>query len=371
MFSFLRSQSGSESKNTNAVWMLSTLVLGIVFIGFLVYEFQPRAVAPTTPGQQGQNLPGTTTPPAAPTGPVVTLPITIVYNADVPDQKKDIKIFVDSLVDPKTGLQSTKLQDSWIDYRSKEGKSFIDESDALYLPVVFFDKNVEQHPQFKAIAPYTQKKGEHYYFHLRPLQHLKTPPLTGAHFRGTDSSRSADSSRGKVKILEYGSYTCHFCRQMEEVLTKILKDYDGVVSLAYKHYDRGGFDSMLAQSSECANEEQKFWEMHDLLFSDQDTLIKAITGELPDGKTSDVPAEKRVRTYLEEKAKTLGLNVNNFNQCLDSKKYAKAVQNSTAEAGLYGINGTPGFFINQKFSDGASSYEDFKVIVESQIRQED
>ena len=101
----------------------------------------------------------------------------------------------------------------------------------------------------------------------------------------------------KVTIVEYSSFSCGYCNRVRTTLDQILETYPDDVKIVYKHFNRGGTDSVTAQAAECAGDQGKFWEMHDMIFDE--------------GASGDV------KGY----AKDIGLNANSFAECLDSGKY--------------------------------------------------
>lgn len=101
-----------------------------------------------------------------------------------------------------------------------------------------------------------------------------------------------------------------------------------------------------SEAAQCANDQGKFWEMHDILFSNQDSL--------------GVPS-------LKQYAVDLGLNAVAFDQCLDSGKYALEVQNDFADGKKVGISGTPAFFINGQLIVGAQPYSVFKNVIDAEL----
>ena len=151
------------------------------------------------------------------------------------------------------------------------------------------------------------------------------------------------NKNAKVTIVEYSSFSCGYCNKVRGTLDQILKTYSNDVKIVYKHFDRGGSDSKTSQATECAGEQGKFWEMHDEIFD------KGSSGNLV--------------SY----AKSIGLDVNSFETCLNSEKYASKVEQSTAEAISLGLRGTPGFIINGQLISGAQPFENFKQVIDAEL----
>ena len=101
-----------------------------------------------------------------------------------------------------------------------------------------------------------------------------------------------------------------------------------------------------AEAGQCAQEQGKFWEYHDKMFENQRQL------------TSD---------KLKEYAGALGLDTGAFNECLDSGRFREQVSTDHREGQQAGVTGTPAFFINGRFLNGAQPYEAFKKIIDEEL----
>jgi protein-disulfide isomerase len=174
----------------------------------------------------------------------------------------------------------------------------------------------------------------------------------------TDIVQAGGHSKGAadapVIMVEYSDFQCPFCtRHTQEVAPRLEEAYlkSGQMRLIYKHFTVKGPDSVsAAMAAECAAEQDKFWEYHDLLF--------ARTGQVA------FNAEN-----LKAFAAELKLDTAAFSQCFDSQKYLQTVQVNSAEAQQLGIRGTPGFFVNDTPIAGAQPFEVFQQAIEAELAQ--
>jgi protein-disulfide isomerase len=112
----------------------------------------------------------------------------------------------------------------------------------------------------------------------------------------------------------------------------------------------GNESQWAAEASECADEQGKFWEYHDKLFSSQ-------AGENQGAFSKD---------NLKKFAADLKLDTEKFNTCLDSGKYTKVVTDETQLAGESGVSSTPSFFVNTHFVQGAQPFQTFAGLIDSE-----
>jgi len=154
-----------------------------------------------------------------------------------------------------------------------------------------------------------------------------------------------------VTIIEFSDFQCPFCgRFYQQTLPQIEKDYidTGKVKLVYRHLPLSFHEQAqkAAEASECANDQGKFWEYHDMIFENQAALSDAIFSQW---------------------AQQLGLDVNTFNDCLDSGKYTSKVNRDNSDAQKYGASGTPTFFINGQKVVGAQPFPAFQAAIDAQL----
>lgn len=154
-----------------------------------------------------------------------------------------------------------------------------------------------------------------------------------------------------VTIIEFSDFQCPFCGRFEPVMKRVLAKYPTQVRLIYRHSPLSALHPAAQKAAEaavCAQNQGKFWELHDLLFAEPSSL--------------SIDA-------LKEKAKRLDLNTAVFNDCLDSGKAVDAVAIDTHAAEQLGITGTPTSFINGRYKNGAVTETDIESIVDDELRQ--
>lgn len=163
-----------------------------------------------------------------------------------------------------------------------------------------------------------------------------------AHFKG--------SSNAKVTIIEYSDFQCPYCGRALPTLQQVLETYGDKVRIGYKHFPLSFHQNAenAALASECAAEQGRFWEYHDILFSNQQALDAG---------------------SLKGYASQMGLDTGKFNQCLDSKKYLNIVRQHMQEGTQEGVDGTPAFFINGALISGAQPFEAFRQVIDAELNK--
>jgi protein-disulfide isomerase len=169
----------------------------------------------------------------------------------------------------------------------------------------------------------------------------------------------------KLTLIEFSDYQCPFCaRHIRETFPQLDSNYikTGKVKYVFKDFPLDFHQNAFkaAEAANCAGDEGKFWEMHDVLFKNQGNLaIEAIVGY----------------------AETLELDMSKFRQCLDSGKYANDIKKEIETGQRAGVTGTPSFFLGVttpkdpnvkvvKFIRGAQSYNNFKEAIDNALSSE-
>jgi protein-disulfide isomerase len=176
-------------------------------------------------------------------------------------------------------------------------------------------------------------------------------------FSISDNDQVKGDADAPVTIIEYSDFQCPYCQRFySQTLGSIVDNYveSGQVKVVYRHYPLGfhAYAQLSAEASECAGDQGKFWELHDIMF------------ERGAGDGTGL-----ARADLESYALELGLNVGEFGLCLDSEKYAEKVKNDMALGTAQGVRGTPGFLVNGVLVSGAQPYSVFEAAIEAALAE--
>lgn len=167
--------------------------------------------------------------------------------------------------------------------------------------------------------------------------------LEGVPFMGEEDA--------EITMVIYDDFECPFCSRFEQqAWLKIKENYidTGKAKFYYKHFPLGFHThaQIAAEASECAHDQGKFWEMHDKIFENQQDMT-----------------EEDLKAYAEE----FGLDMDDFNSCLDTHKYAEKVKKSMAEGQKVGVRGTPSILIEDELVVGAQPFEAFEKVIEKKL----
>ena len=174
---------------------------------------------------------------------------------------------------------------------------------------------------------------------------LLSPPRVQVAY---DPRRLRGNPKAPVMIVEFSDYQCPYCHQAEPTLKDVLARYGDKVSLSYRDFPLTTIHDhamIAAEASRCAEEQGKFWEYHDQLFT----------------------GSKLHKDALVEYARNLKLDDKQFDSCLTSEKYKADIEKDEEEGRKAGINGTPGFFINGIELSGAKPGDAFAQIIDDEL----
>ncbi|MBP6881240.1 MAG: DsbA family protein [Candidatus Pacebacteria bacterium] len=149
-----------------------------------------------------------------------------------------------------------------------------------------------------------------------------------------------------VTLVEYSDLQCPACAAFEPVLQGMLEQYGDKLRFEYKHFPLPQrihpFAFQASMAAEAAGQQDKFFEYHDLLYSNQKTWSSAA-----------VPT-----SFFIQYASDLGLDLDLFKSHLKSSKLREKIEAEFAEGEALGVTGTPTFFLNGQKME-IESYLDF------------
>lgn len=169
------------------------------------------------------------------------------------------------------------------------------------------------------------------------------------------------SKNPKILLIEYSDFECPFCKKFQPTLKQILQAYGTQVTIVFRHFPLPihQYAMIEAQASECATElggEEKFWQFHDLIF-------------------------ERTKSYglgfspqkLAPLASEIGISSSKFQDCLDSGRQSKRVEEDIATGERLGISGTPTTILvssngKRQTAVGSLSYDTMKQMIDTLLK---
>jgi len=242
-----------------------------------------------------------------------------------------------------------------VDINSAQGERMVQEFNIKTIPAFIFDSSVEEASFYFQAEPLFERQGEQFVLNTAQLglpvgKYLELPNVN-------EDSIRIGSQEAPIQVVEFSDFQCPFCKAIHPTIIKVMQEFgEETVQYVYKHLPLGfhGQAENSALASECAHEQEKFIEYADLLFAKQEQW-----------------GQSQGTALFKQYARQLGLKSQQFNQCLDSKKYQGKIEADMAEAQEFGLTGTPSTFINGEFLSGAADYESLKAIIENQLSSEE
>lgn len=239
-----------------------------------------------------------------------------------------------------------------VEIDSKEGTTLSEKFNIKSIPAFIFDENIIKTDIYEQAQEIFEKRDGNYLMNTEQVgikvgKYLKTPDVS-------EDDLQVGSRDAKVKVILFSDFQCPYCKSFFENYKKAINDYKDQTLFVFKHIPLNFHKQAqnAAMVAECANEQGKFWQMADKLYATQ-----------TDWQNTEGLA--KFKTY----ASALELNAVKFNECLDEKKYQDKIDADIEEAQLYGISGTPSFFVNDQFFSGLISYDELKKTIDKELEK--
>ena len=165
----------------------------------------------------------------------------------------------------------------------------------------------------------------------------------------SDQDHVQGSADAKCALVEYGDYECPHCGHAYPIVKRVQKHFGKKLRFVFRNFPLAEMHphaESAAESAEYAGAHGKFWEMHDALFENQESLGGSL--------------------YL-KLAQQLGLAPQELRAAVENREFLPRVKNDFTGGVRSGVNGTPTFFINGKRHDASFEYEDLVDAIDAAI----
>ena len=162
------------------------------------------------------------------------------------------------------------------------------------------------------------------------------------------------SADAPVEVVEYADYECPACQQFEVVQFPAVRRQlidAGKVRWVYRDFplEIHRFARLAAHAAACADEQGKFWEMHNRIYEGH----------------SDWSAGGNAAPAFRDYATEIGLDVDRYDECMESARYAGRIQASVEQGSALGVGSTPSFLIGGRIYPGAISSDMIRRLTDS------
>lgn len=170
-----------------------------------------------------------------------------------------------------------------------------------------------------------------------------------------------------VNVTEYGDFECPACYRYFPIFKQLKEKYKDQVTFQFRHFPivSAHPNAMAAhRAAEAAGKQGKFWEMHDLLYSNAYQLTA-------NGQTVPINwvATTSPGSIFESYARDIGLDIDKFKQDLSDPSTQSSIQADIKSGQNSGVTGTPTFFINGQKIESPSSLEAFEQLIQEAIKE--
>ncbi len=185
----------------------------------------------------------------------------------------------------------------------------------------------------------------------------KSAPITNGQDGGSGQIVRSTSHRlgdGAVTVVEFGDYECPACGAAYPILKQIIANYKTKISFVFRNFPLTSIHpnaTIGAEAAEAAGLQNKFWEMHDMLYEHQ----------------NDWGSSPEAESLFESYARVLGLDVNKFKTDESSSQISNIIAADVADGNALGINATPTIYINGQ-AQSSYDYNTLKAAIDKALK---
>jgi protein-disulfide isomerase len=173
-----------------------------------------------------------------------------------------------------------------------------------------------------------------------------------------ESVNSSDWIRGNenatTTLVEYGDFQCPACGVYYPYVKELEQTYGKDAKFIFRNFPLPQHVNarLASRAAEAAGNQGKFWEMHDMLYENQE-------------KWSE---KGNAKTIFTDYARTLKLDVDQFTKDLESKETGQKIDDDVQSGNKYGVDATPTFYLNNTKLQ-IRSFAEFKKLIEDEINK--
>jgi protein-disulfide isomerase len=182
--------------------------------------------------------------------------------------------------------------------------------------------------------------------------------------KGSTSTGATSHIEGKgttgVTLVEFGDYQCPYCSIYYPTVKQVVAEYGDKITFQFVNFPLPSLHLnafAAARAAEAADKQGKFWEMHDLIYTNSD----------PNGSTGWV-ASKTPSSFFNQYATQLKLNMDQFKKDYASSAVNDAINADMTKGNKLGIEGTPAFMVNGKKVTIQNTVDDFRKVLDEAIK---
>lgn len=182
-----------------------------------------------------------------------------------------------------------------------------------------------------------------------PIQAANLPPVS------KDDFVKGASDSAKVTLIEYGDFECPACAAYFPIVALLREEFKEDLRIAHRFFPLKNIHKnamIAAQAAYSAGLQNKFWEMHDMLYENQKSW-------------TNTNAKDTFIGYAEN----LELDMKKFKEDLDASSTKQFIENEANQAASLGVNSTPTFFLNGFKIQNPRDYEAFKKLIQDELKK--
>lgn len=172
-----------------------------------------------------------------------------------------------------------------------------------------------------------------------------------------DEKFTKGDPKSKVVVTEYGDFQCPACAASQPIVKQLLNEFGDKIYFVYRFFPLTNVHQnakISAQAGFAAFKQGKYWEMHEMLYDTQTDWA-----QMPNPQDTFV-----------QYATNLKMDVNKFKTDMNSNEASKFVDDSLNKAIESGLNSTPSFFLNNQKIASPNTYDDFKTLIENELKKQ-